>query len=203
MGSLTEDPAFLATTFVVVDFETTTPTGHPAQPVEVAALAFRRAQGAWARSGSFTSLIQPPAFAPVTPAHTAQSGITAEQVAQAPAPADPAAGRLAEPASAETPAVLAEVRARVTAMTMAARDRGALVLPPLLVLGTSERVGSNWFSDTLRPVMDQHSEPFRQQPVADHPLSALSPRTASSFTLTVRPDTGAGDDPLLTSRGQV
>ena len=35
MGSLTEDPAFLATTFVVVDFETTTPTGHPAQPVEV------------------------------------------------------------------------------------------------------------------------------------------------------------------------
>jgi DNA polymerase III subunit epsilon len=66
MGSLTEDPAFLATTFVVVDFETTTPTGHPAQPVEVAALAFRWAQGAWARSDSFTSLIQPPAFAPVT-----------------------------------------------------------------------------------------------------------------------------------------
>jgi hypothetical protein len=57
-----------------------------------------------------------------------------------------AAGRHAEPASAETPAVLAEIRARVTTMTMAARDRGALVLPPLLVLGTSERVGSNWFS---------------------------------------------------------
>ena len=47
MGSLTEDPAFLATTFVVVDFETTTPTGHPAQPVEVAALALRYRHGAW------------------------------------------------------------------------------------------------------------------------------------------------------------
>ena len=47
MGSLTEDPAFLATTFVVIDFETTTPTGHPAQPVEVAALALRYRHGAW------------------------------------------------------------------------------------------------------------------------------------------------------------
>ena len=53
MGSLTEDPAFLATTFVVIDFETTTPTGHPAQPVEVAALALRYRQGAWERAGSF------------------------------------------------------------------------------------------------------------------------------------------------------
>ena len=88
MGSLTADPAFLATTFVVIDFETTTPAGHPAQPVEVAALTLRRRQGAWTRAGSFTSLIQPPAFAPVTPAHTAQTGITAEQVAQAPAPAE-------------------------------------------------------------------------------------------------------------------
>jgi DNA polymerase III subunit epsilon len=88
MGSLTGDPAFLATTFVVIDFETTTPTGHPAQPVEVAALTLRWAHGAWTRSGNFTSLMKPPAFAPVTPAHTAQTGITAEQVAQAPAPVE-------------------------------------------------------------------------------------------------------------------
>ncbi|MGH3400922.1 MAG: 3'-5' exonuclease [Streptosporangiaceae bacterium] len=88
MGSLTEDPAFEATTFVVIDFETTTPTGHPAQPVEVAALALRYRRGAWTRAGGFTSLMQPPAFAPVTPAHTAQTGITAEQVAQAPLPAE-------------------------------------------------------------------------------------------------------------------
>jgi DNA polymerase-3 subunit epsilon len=88
MGSLTEDPAFLATTFVVIDFETTTPTGHPAQPVEVAVLAFRCQHGEWTRTGSYSSLMRPPAFAPVTPAHTAQTGITAEQVAQAPLPAD-------------------------------------------------------------------------------------------------------------------
>ena len=47
MGSLTEDPAFLATTFVVIDFETTTPAGYPAQPIEVAALALRYGEGAW------------------------------------------------------------------------------------------------------------------------------------------------------------
>lgn len=88
MGTLTRDPAFLATTFVVIDFEATTPADHPAQPVEVAALALRYRQGALARAGSFTSLIQPPAFAPVTPAHTARTGITAEQVAHAPAPAE-------------------------------------------------------------------------------------------------------------------
>jgi hypothetical protein len=39
MGSLVEDPPFLATTFVVIEFETTTPTGYTVQPVEVAALA--------------------------------------------------------------------------------------------------------------------------------------------------------------------
>ena len=52
MGSLTGDPAFLATTFVVIDFETTTPAGHPAQPVEVAALALRYRHGAWARAAA-------------------------------------------------------------------------------------------------------------------------------------------------------
>ena len=104
MGSLTEDPAFVATTFVIIDFETTTPAGHPAQPVEVAVLALRCRQGAWARAGSFTSLIQPPTFAPVTPAHTAQTGITAEQVAQAPAPAEApkAAAQKAKPAATKT-----------------------------------------------------------------------------------------------------
>ena len=105
MGALTEDPAFVATTFVVVDFETTTPSGHPAQPVEVAALALRWVQGAWTRAGSFTSLMQPPAFAPITPAHTAQTGITAEQVAQAPAPAE-ALGALDQRFTAGTPYLL-------------------------------------------------------------------------------------------------
>ncbi|NBE94124.1 3'-5' exonuclease [Nonomuraea sp. KC401] len=89
MGGLTDDPAFLATTFVVIDFEATTPKGYPAQPIEVAALALRYEQGAWTTAGRpFVSLIRPPAFAPVTPAVTAQTGLTPEQVRQAPSPAE-------------------------------------------------------------------------------------------------------------------
>lgn len=87
MGCLTEDPAFLATTFVVIDFETTTPVGYPAQPIEVAALALRYRQHTWEQTGRSTSLIQPPPFAPVTPADTAQTGLTAQQLGQAPTPA--------------------------------------------------------------------------------------------------------------------
>lgn len=89
MGGLTGDPAFAATTFVVIDFEATTPTGFPAQPIEVAALALRYETGTWTTAGRpFSSLIRPPAFAPVTPADTAQTGLTAEQVGQAPSPAE-------------------------------------------------------------------------------------------------------------------
>lgn len=88
MGGLTEDPAFLATTFVVIDFEATTPAGYPAQPIEVAALALRYEAGAWTEVGRSASLIQAPAFAPVTPAVTAQTGLTAEEVMKAPAPAE-------------------------------------------------------------------------------------------------------------------
>jgi DNA polymerase-3 subunit epsilon len=86
--TVTEDPVFLSTTFVVIDFEATTPAGHPAQPIEVAALALRYQHNAWARVGTSTSLVRPPAFAPVTPADTAQTGLTPEQLRQAPAPAE-------------------------------------------------------------------------------------------------------------------
>lgn len=88
MGGLTEDPDFLATTFVVVDFETTTPAGYPAQPIEVAALALRYRKGRWTRVGSSTSLIKPPAFAPVTSADTALKGLTPEMFTDAPTPAE-------------------------------------------------------------------------------------------------------------------
>lgn len=88
IGALTQDPEFLTTTFVVIDFETTTPTGYPAQPVEVAALALRYVNGGWTPGGRSTSLIRPPAFAPVTPAFTAQTGLTAEELMRAPTPAD-------------------------------------------------------------------------------------------------------------------
>lgn len=88
MGSLTQDPAFLATTFVVIDFETTTPAGLPAQPIEVAALALRYQQEDWRRIGRKTSLIKPPPFAPVTSADTALKGLKPEQFTHAPSPAD-------------------------------------------------------------------------------------------------------------------
>jgi hypothetical protein len=68
-----------------------------------------------------------------------------------------------------------EIEARLTALAEAARAGGTVVLAPLLILGTCERVGSNWVSDILRPVAGQHNEPFRQQIGPDHPWSALNP----------------------------
>lgn len=88
MSRLTDDPAFRATTFVVIDFETTTPAGYPAQPIEVAALALRYGQDGWTRVGNSTSLIKPPDFAPVTSADTALKGLTPAMFANARPPAD-------------------------------------------------------------------------------------------------------------------
>ena len=73
------------------------------------------------------------------------------------------------------PYALDEIDQRITDLRTQARAAGVTVLPPLLALGTSERVGSNWLSDTLRPVMPQHNEPFRQQLGALHPLSPVNP----------------------------
>ncbi|MEV5129099.1 hypothetical protein ACN6K8_000267 [[Kitasatospora] papulosa] len=47
----------------------------------------------------------------------------------------------------------------------------ALRTAPVLALGTFERVGSNWLSDSLRAEMPQHNEPFRQQLSRKHPTS--------------------------------
>ena len=71
--------------------------------------------------------------------------------------------------------MLEEIAGRVKALR---EDRNG-ILPPLLLLGVMERVGSNWVSDTLRPVTGQHNEPFRQQVSPGHPLSALNPDIAS------------------------
>jgi Sulfatase-modifying factor enzyme 1 len=71
--------------------------------------------------------------------------------------------------------VLDEIRQRLTALAGTARDSGMVIRAPLLILGTCERVGSNWLSDALRPVAVQHNEPFRQQLSPGHPLSALNP----------------------------
>jgi len=73
------------------------------------------------------------------------------------------------------PHTLDEIDRRIADLRIQARAAGVDVLPPLLALGTSERVGSNWLSDTLRPVMPQHNEPFRQQLGSLHPLSPVNP----------------------------
>ena len=68
-----------------------------------------------------------------------------------------------------------EITGHVARMRQTAAARGANLAAPLLVLGTSERVGSNWLSDTLRAALPQHNEPLRQQISAAHPISALNP----------------------------
>jgi DNA polymerase-3 subunit epsilon len=60
MASLTQDPDFRATTFVVIDFETTTPTGARPEPIDVAALWLHAPDGILARTGRrFQALIRP------------------------------------------------------------------------------------------------------------------------------------------------
>src|SRR5690625_260104 len=51
--------------------------------------------------------------------------------------------------------------------------------PPILVLGTSERVGSNWVLDSLRHATVQHNEPLRQQLGREHPLAPMAAAPAS------------------------
>jgi Sulfatase-modifying factor enzyme 1 len=88
--------------------------------------------------------------------------------------------------------LLNEIAARLHGMRESARESDQELLPPLLILGTSERVGSNWISDTLRPMMGQHNEPFRQQLAPDHPLSPLNPRprNLAEGDLPIRGDLG-------------
>src|SRR5450759_1712900 len=70
--------------------------------------------------------------------------------------------------------VLDEIDARTAATRTRAPGQGMVLRPPVLALGVSERVGSNWLSDRLRPALVQHNEPLRQQIAPAHPLSAQS-----------------------------
>lgn len=80
---LRNDPEFAATTFVIIDFETTTPTGTRPEPIDVAAIMLRLGGTDWAEDFRFSELMCPPAHAPVTPFDTAQTGITSAMVANA------------------------------------------------------------------------------------------------------------------------
>jgi DNA polymerase III epsilon subunit-like protein len=81
---VTGDPEYLVTTFVVIDFEATTPKGARPEPIEVAALAVRAASGGGlAETARFCELIQPPPHAPVTPRDTAENGLRPADVARA------------------------------------------------------------------------------------------------------------------------
>src|SRR5215470_5367345 len=94
---LTHDPEYWATTFIVIDFETTTPKGYRPEPIEVAALAVRDHDAGLAEARAFTELIQPPAHAPITPRDTAENGLR---------PADVSSPRLAGPVLADLDAWL-------------------------------------------------------------------------------------------------
>ncbi|MBT0768553.1 hypothetical protein KIH74_06425 [Kineosporia sp. J2-2] len=77
--------------------------------------------------------------------------------------------------SAQLDDVIAEITTRQAHMRTTASRNGVYLYSPLLMLGTSERVGSNWFSDSLRPVMLQANEPLRQQLGRRHPFSTMNP----------------------------
>jgi DNA polymerase III subunit epsilon len=82
--SLLTDPELAATTFVVIDFEGTTPRGFSPEPIEVAAVGLRYQDGAWQRTAGFNALMKPPAHAPITPFDTDQTGISRAMVENEP-----------------------------------------------------------------------------------------------------------------------
>lgn len=87
-GTLTDDEQFTATTFHVLDFETTTPRGYHPEPIEVAVVSLRVAGTELAETARLTRLMRPPAHAPVTAFDTAQTGITPRMMAAAPLAAE-------------------------------------------------------------------------------------------------------------------
>jgi DNA polymerase-3 subunit epsilon len=75
--ALSDDREFLAMTFVVIDFETLTPAGRPAEPIEVGAVAGRfTPDGQWRESGRYTALMRPPGDVAITRFDIVQTGLT-------------------------------------------------------------------------------------------------------------------------------
>lgn len=81
LSAFADDPAFAASTLIVIDFEGTTPAGFPAEPIEVGAVVLRPAGAVLAEVGRFEALMRPPAHAPIT---ARQAGITAAILADRP-----------------------------------------------------------------------------------------------------------------------
>lgn len=97
---LINDAEYRATTFLVIDFETTTPKGYRPEPIEVAAVALRDRGAGLVEAGRFCELIRPPAHAPITPFDTAENGLRPDDVTAARPAAQVLAdldGRLASP----------------------------------------------------------------------------------------------------------
>jgi DNA polymerase III epsilon subunit-like protein len=87
-GPLLDDEDFRATTFHVVDFETTTPRGHRPEPIEVAVISLRAHGAQLTEIARFTELMRPPDHAPIIPLDTSQTGISPQMVATMPPAGD-------------------------------------------------------------------------------------------------------------------
>jgi DNA polymerase III subunit epsilon len=85
---VTGDEEFRETTFLVVDFEGTTPRGRRPEPIDVAALQLRWRDRRLREVERFSALMCPPEHAPVTSFDTAQTGITPRMVAGQPRAAE-------------------------------------------------------------------------------------------------------------------
>lgn len=72
--------------------------------------------------------------------------------------------------------VLEDIRSQVDSIKTNALENGETIAAPVLALGVSERVGSNWFLATLANTMQTHNEPFRQQLHRSHQLSTICPQ---------------------------
>ncbi|GLY33400.1 hypothetical protein Kisp02_67650 [Kineosporia sp. NBRC 101731] len=83
---LRDDKDFQETTFVVIDFEGTTPKGYRPEPIDVAVVQIGLKDGRLQRGDQFQALMCPPVHAPLTPMGTDRTGITAAMlVGQPPA----------------------------------------------------------------------------------------------------------------------
>jgi DNA polymerase-3 subunit epsilon len=69
---------------VVIDFEYTTPTGAPFEPIEVAVQALHVREGQLERAAQWEALMRPPRHAELTPFDIGQVSITPDMLAERP-----------------------------------------------------------------------------------------------------------------------